>query len=415
MPAPRPADGRRLLVLGVVLVGLNLRLAVTDVPPLLHELGHQLGMSSALQTVLTTIPVACFGLASPVAARMGRRLGDERAVFVGILATGAGQVLRVVAPGAFLLGTALAGVGITVLNVLLSSLIKRRAPELAATLLAAYLAALYAGAFVGSVVAVPLYRAAGGSLGVALGVEVVPALLAAAVWVAQLRHPPVHEPGTPLVPLARSAVAWAVTAFMGLQSLTFYASVSFLPDLYRSRGLDATTAGVVDGVLSVGGAVTAIAAPVWVRRRGGARPLLVATVVVGTAATAATLVLPAGAAIAVGLVLGLSQGVTIALALWFIIARAADAAVAGALSGMAQGVGYLVATAGPLSFGLLHAATGGWALPVGLLSVLTALTGVPALVAARPVLVGSGRPPDVPMEGGRPVSWGRAREVREQA
>jgi CP family cyanate transporter-like MFS transporter len=59
-------------------------------------------------------------------------------------------------------------------------------------------------------------------------------------------------------------------------------------------------------------------------------------------------------------VLGIAQGAVIALALTVIVLRAGDAQIAGQLSGMAQGVGYLLASAGPLVAGLLHFWSEGW-------------------------------------------------------
>jgi CP family cyanate transporter-like MFS transporter len=104
-------------------------------------------------------------------------------------------------------------------------------------------------------------------------------------------------------------------------------------------------------------------------------------------ATIAPLYVPLGAAIPFALLLGLGQGISIALALYFIMARAATPAVAGALSGMAQGFGYLIAVAGPLAAGLLHSLTGAWDAPIGLLAALTALTLWFALLADRDLVI----------------------------
>ncbi len=59
--------------------------------------------------------------------------------------------------------------------------------------------------------------------------------------------------------------------------------------------------------------------------------------------------------------LGLSQGWLLAVALTVIVLRAPDARSTASLSGMAQSVGYLLASAGPLLAGLLHDWTGSWA------------------------------------------------------
>jgi CP family cyanate transporter-like MFS transporter len=64
------------------------------------------------------------------------------------------------------------------------------------------------------------------------------------------------------------------------------------------------------------------------------------------------------------LLLGVGQGAALGLAIYLTQARAPDPVSAASLSAFAQGGGYLVATLGPLAFGLLHAVTGNWIVPV---------------------------------------------------
>ena len=77
-------------------------------------------------------------------------------------------------------GTIMASGAIAVMNVLLSSLIKRRWPERAGFLIGLYITALSAGAIVGSLVSVPLWQATGGSVALTLGWLAAPAALGAA-------------------------------------------------------------------------------------------------------------------------------------------------------------------------------------------------------------------------------------------
>jgi CP family cyanate transporter-like MFS transporter len=50
-----------------------------------------------------------------------------------------------------------------------------------------------------------------------------------------------------------------------------------------------------------------------------------------------------------------------------------------ALSGFVQGVGYIIAAASPLLFGILHQASGGWSLSIGMLALAT-LAAIPAAI-----------------------------------
>jgi CP family cyanate transporter-like MFS transporter len=65
------------------------------------------------------------------------------------------------------------------------------------------------------------------------------------------------------------------------------------------------------------------------------------------------------------------------------MARAPNPATAASLSGFAQGAGYLVASIGPLFVGLLHSATGGWAIPIGALLAVAAVQVITGWLAGR--------------------------------
>jgi CP family cyanate transporter-like MFS transporter len=86
--------------------------------------------------------------------------------------------------------------------------------------------------------------------------------------------------------------------------------------------------------------------------------------------------------------IGLGQGVGISLALTLITLRSPDAAHTAQLSGMAQGVGYVLAAAGPLALGAIHDATGSWTAPVITLLVLLIPLAIAGAGAARDKHVG---------------------------
>ena len=192
--APVKAGGTRtleraLLVIGVAALGFNLRGAITSLPPVFPELQDGLGLSTATISVLAATPVLCFAVFSAFAAWLSRRLGEERVLLAAIAALAAGLLLRGAAPEELLFpGTVLAAAAIAIMNVLLSSLIKRRWPERAGFLIGLYITALSVGAIIGSVVAVPLWNGTGGSVGLTLGWLAAPAALAVLLWLPQAGH-----------------------------------------------------------------------------------------------------------------------------------------------------------------------------------------------------------------------------------
>jgi MFS transporter, CP family, cyanate transporter len=404
-----PAAGRRpreipLLVIAVAAAGLNLRTAITSLPPVFPDLQDRLHLSSAELSLLAAAPVICFGVASAFAAWLNRRHGEEMILLAALVLLTAGLLLRGAAPGVLLFpGTILAASSIAILNVLLSSMVKRRWPERAGLLIGIYLTALSLGAIVSSLISVPLYRDSGRSVPLTLGVWAAPAALAVLLWLPQLRYRapaagsragPEGRAGPAPVRLQvyRYALTWQVTAFMGLQSLLYYSALSWVPTIFQDRGASAVTAGNLLALMGGGNLATSLVVPVLAQRRPSQRVLVVPSLIGTAAGLAGTLWAPLGSAPFWVLILGFSQGSCLALAIFFMLARAPDASVAASLSAFSQSVGYLVAAAGPLAVGLLHTATGSWAIPVAGLLILCAAELATGLLAARPLLLPAGLP-----------------------
>jgi CP family cyanate transporter-like MFS transporter len=394
-----------LLVVAVAAAGLNLRTAITSLPPIFPDLQTSLHLSSATLSLLAATPVICFGVVSAFTAWLNRRYGEEKILLVALILLTAGLLLRGLAPGVMLFpGTVLAASAIAVLNVLLSSMAKRRWPERAGLLVGIYLTMLSVGAIVSSLLSVPLYRSSGGSVRLALGVWAAPAALAVLLWLPQLRYRtagPAPGATAPVparagVKVYRYALAWQVTAFMGLQSLLYYAALSWLPTIFQDRGDSAVTAGNLLALMGVGNLATSLIVPVLAHRRPSQRGLVVPSLIGTAAGLAGSLWAPLGSAPFWVLILGVSQGSCLGLAIFFMMARAPDADAAASLSAFSQSVGYLVASVGPLMVGLLHSATGSWNIPVALLLVLCAAELAIGVLAGRPLVLPVVTPPPAP-------------------
>ncbi len=400
----RLRSGAPLLVAGVLVLAVNLRAAITGLPPLFPELQSALHVSAATLALLAAMPVLCFGVFSGAGAPLSRRLGEERVLGLALALLAAGLLVRSLSPATLLFpGTIAAGAAIALMNVLLPSLVKRRMPDHAGVVIGLYLLMLTAGAVVASLIAVPVFTAAGGGMRpgsaavrISLGLWAGPALLAALIWLPQLRYRTVPGPPGPAgaglgrpgrrrggAAMVRSPLAWQVTLFIGLQSLSYYATLSWFPTMFRDRGVSPVHAGDLLALMNLGNAATALLIPMLAQRVADQRSLAVVANVATALGLIGAFFGPESAAVPAILVLGLGQGATLGLGIFFTMARAPDAVTAASLSAFAQSIGYLIASIGPLVIGFLHHATGGWAASGLLLVAVAAAQLVTGWLAGR--------------------------------
>ncbi|CRI55518.1 CynX/NimT family MFS transporter [Pseudomonas sp. CCOS 191] len=367
-----------LLLLGLVLVALNLRPALSSMSPVLGQVSEGLGLSASQAGLLTTLPVLCLGLFAPLAPILARRFGSER-VILGILLTLALGILVRSALGAtgVFIGSLMAGASIGIIGVLLPGIVKRDFPQHAGTLTGVYTMALCLGAAMAAGATVPLTRHFDDNWALGLGFWVLPALLAMLVWLPQSRQGHgVHKVAYRVQGLWRDPLAWQVTLYMGLQSSLAYIVFGWLPSILIGRGLSPTEAGLVLSGSVIVQLVSSLSAP-WLATRGKDQRLAIVVVMLVTlGGLFGCLYAPLEGLWGWAILLGLGQGGTFALALTLIVLRSKDAHVAANLSSMAQGVGYTLASMGPFAVGLVHDLTGGW----GAVGWIFAVLGIGAIV-----------------------------------
>jgi MFS transporter, CP family, cyanate transporter len=155
----------------------------------------------------------------------------------------------------------------------------------------------------------------------------------------------------------------------------------WLPTILIDRGMTPLAAG---GVLSLSIAlqlITALGGPWIAGLARDQRMAIVAMMLLTLAGFAGCLYADIDAIWWWAIVLGLGQGGAFSIGLTLIVLRAPNATVAASLSGMVQGVGYLVAALGPLAFGLLRDLTHNWN-AAAILFIAVALAALIAGLAA---------------------------------
>lgn len=385
-PTPiRAATANRslLMFVGLLLVAANLRGAITSVGPVLNDVQATFQLSAFEGSILISIPLVAFGLFSPVAPRIAKAVGIERALGLALLVLAIGILARSMPWLPILwLGTVLLGIGIAVLNVVIPALVKRDYPDRIGPVTGMYSAVQAGVAAAAAGLAVPIAGTNPEGWRLSLGVWAGLAFVTLAVLAPRLRH------RTPLAPEWtgpdqpahrspwRSALGWQVAIYMGLQSTMFYTLLTWLPSIEQAHGTSPAVAGfhlfIFNGTAIVGNLVIAAFIPRWPSQ---IRVHLVTSVLI-LVSLVGLMTAPSWDLlwVAVG---GVGVGAAFVLALSMLGLRAVNHRQAASLSGMAQCVGYLIAAAGPISVGLLHDRLNSWS--KSLIFLLVVLAGQAAI------------------------------------
>lgn len=392
------APSTLLLAATVLLVAANLRPAITVVGPLVEQIGTGTGLSPTGLGLLGSIPVVAFGAVAPLVHLLAVRWGVERTIFGALMVLVCGTLLRSVpAPDAVpysltvYAGTAILAAAIGVGNVLVPAVVKRDFPDRVPMMTGLYTAALVGSAATFSAIAVPLSHAVGWNA--ALASAALFALLAAACWALRLRGSVVSQQDKPTVPVAREPVsitlwrqplAWQVTAFFGLQSSLFFLLLTWFPAVQTFHGFSADWAGYWLGMFQAVGVVASLVVGQLIQRLRDQRATAAVIACFMVTALLGMILLP-GLMPVWALSAGVSSGASLLLGLTFITLRAGTPLQVGKLSGMAQGVGYLMAASGPLLAGMLFERAGTWTPVLWAALAVAVAQGIFGLLAGRDV------------------------------
>ncbi|MCA1730969.1 MAG: MFS transporter, partial [Actinobacteria bacterium] len=135
------------------------------------------------------------------------------------------------------MGTAILGAAIAAGNVLLPSLIKQDFPERVGLMTSVYSSAMGTSAAIAAGASFPIADQAGIGWRGSLALWALPAFVATVAWLPQVRCARSAN-ASPAASqrvrgLWRSALAWQVTLFMGLQSLAYYVTLTWLPEILQ--------------------------------------------------------------------------------------------------------------------------------------------------------------------------------------
>lgn len=364
-----------LFIAGIVLIAFNLRPAITSLGPLVGMIQEDVGLAHWSAGLLMSLPLIVFAVMSPLVPKIAARLTNERTLMIGLTFLLIGISIRSIPMPFFLFtGTLLAGMGISIGNVLLPAVVKERFPKKFGLMTSVYSTSMGLVASLASGLSVPL--AVDLNLGWQ-GAQIVwglPVIVGLILWSFLLKNNQndkvvfQQKQSTHSNRMWRSPLAWQIAIFMGFQSCLFYVTISWLPEILHSYGMSMETAGWLLSFTQLVGLPASFIIPVLA---GRFQSQVTISLFLGMCAILGYSGLLAGSTFPILIVsiilIGIALGGSFPLALSYIGLRARNAEQAAELSGMTQSTGYILAAVGPLLIGYLYDLTHLWTVPLMIL------------------------------------------------
>lgn len=348
-----------LLILGIVFIALTLRSPLTSVGPIIDEIRKALHISNVAAGFITTIPLLAFAIVSPIVPKIARKITVEKSLLFATIILAIGIVLRSSGSISMLfIGTALIGIGISFGNVLLPSLIKLKFPLKVGIMTAIYTVAMNSSASLAAGVSYPISTLRYGWQGT-LGIWIIFAILAIIIWMPQTKNVQLEKPPTlaeqhEKKPMWRYPLAWIIMLAMGFQSMLFYTTAAWIPEMFKAQGLSAGQAGAMFSILQIAQIPMTFITPIIASKLKDQRPIVVFFGILYIIGFGGLLIGLTDYSALWMICIGLAGGASFSTCMMFFSLRAKDAFESADLSGFAQSLGYLCAAIGPVLYGYIH-------------------------------------------------------------
>lgn len=392
-------SGQVLLLVGVAVVGLNLRPFLTATGPIAAQIAADTGLDYQGMAWLTLVPMLLMGVFAFLAPQVQRHFGARRAVLLALVVLALGSLLRAVVPGGgtLIATAALCGLGVAVIQAVFPGIIKQQFPGRVAMVTGLYSSALMTGGALGAQFS-PLLADWSGSWRLALGWFAVPAVLALILGFWSLPRTVAQSGGRPAVMVFLSRPrTWLLMASFGLVNAGYSTLVAWLAPFYQVHGWSSAASGGLVALMAIGQGAAALTLPALASRYRDRRPWLWLTLVLQAAGFLSLAFWPDLAPRVFAVVVGMGLGGCFALSLVVALDHLPDPAGAGTLSALMQGGGFLIAALGPWVAAVLHQITGGftagWLAHLACVATVLVLTfrlspGGYAAAMVRPVSAG---------------------------
>ncbi|UNU74222.1 MFS transporter [Moraxella nasovis] len=385
----KPAIPLTLFFAGLIFTAANMRSPIVMLGSVSPMLSADFGMNAAAIGYLGALPMPLFAIGSLIAPYLAKRFGIEMMMICMTLLLAVGVATRSWSGiGLLFIGTLILSLAIGILNALSAPFIKKHIGSHIALATGVFSLSLSVIAGLGAWAVVPMSHALTWQL--SLSLWAVFSVIAAVIWLITHQKSKIKHSATPAMAHQhfkqfnpwKAAQAWQMAVFLGLQSLMFYWAASFLTSVGIGYGLSLEQATGLMLAFQLVAPFAILLLTYLIKRDFPTQIFALLCAILNATGVAGLLWLPDYLYLWSGM-MGFGGAATFTLVLMMFSLRTSSFETARDLSGMAQAVGYLIATLGPLLLGLLFEKMGDWHLPLMVLLGLMIVNIPMGFLAAR--------------------------------
>ncbi|WP_119327822.1 MFS transporter [Cysteiniphilum halobium] len=388
-------------IISILFIAVNLRAPITGISPIIDTIGLSLHLTSTALGLLTTIPLFMFALFSILTPYINKKLKLEYSLYISLFLILLGILIRpFFSVWLLYLGTAIIGIGVSISNVLLPSLIKRDYPNHISVMTSLYALMMAIGTWISVSIAEPLLTL-GNRLNSSLsgwqlvmlsvGCLTIIAIVLWSIFIQRSRHYSVTPTSSTYKTekIYHYKEAWQLTFLFSVNAILSYIFFAWLPIMLKDKGYTEEIAGYIAGFFQLLAAISGVILIPVMRKLKDLRALttilyicvFISLLLLNFAQNHIVLVI-------FTLILSFSLGGSFIISLSLIGLRSITHQHAASLSAMMQALGYLIAALGPVIIGYIYQQTAGWFIPLIVCSLISVMGVILSVFAAHPRKIG---------------------------
>ena len=378
----------------IFLASLNMRAGLVVISPLIPILKEHFDLSTSAISVLAGIPIFCFAATSLLMGQVSK-LGSSNRIIKWALTVLAISLFARTFTGliGLYLFSFIMGISIAVMNYELPAWIKEHAPTAAGLMTGVYTTLMGITAAIATATSVPLAQLNSLSWQMAMVPWIAIAFVVAIYWWRRSDSKSVQRNSKAThfwrSPAFQDPTAWALVLFFGIESMVYYATVTWLPTILLTKEFTLRGGAVAVSISGLVGSLVGLTVPHYVGKFADKRIFLVGASFL-TALSFLAVALQSGPIIYLWLSLS-NIGISICFPLSLMLAgtKTSSAEATRNMSTMMQSIGYVLSSMGPGLLGWLYESSGNWNSAMIGIVFLTFIQLLMGWIVGKPTLIRS--------------------------